>query len=42
VKNCKAGKANNFNKFCSGTVCTPEQEKETLTKLTALRSDVTS
>jgi len=24
VKNWKAGKTNNFNKFCSGTLCPPE------------------
>ena len=28
VKNCKVGKTNNFNKFCSGILCAPEQAKE--------------
>ena len=48
MKNRKLDNANGFsefcsrNKFCSGTLCTPEQEEETLTKLTAMHGDVMS
>jgi len=42
VKIAKLTKTNNFNKFCSGTLCVLEQEKETFNKLTVLHSDVTS
>jgi len=48
VKNCKVGKTNDsskfcsLNKFCSGTPYAPEQEKETLNKLTALCGGETS